>query len=162
ENNRTVGDMRRFIFCDDGFSEHQSDFIHTQRYPANLGYQKGKDFNITPVETYGILHFAAVNWRNMRIKQAWYRCLEHIRLPDQPTALINKYYDSRENKKNGCCLNSAPSWFAYPFFNRKAYEAPEQWREKEILSWFSHYGKDFFADLDIWDIDWGTGINNSK
>ncbi|MDZ4131253.1 MAG: glycosyltransferase, partial [Hydrogenophaga sp.] len=47
ENNRTVGDMRRFIFCDDGFSEHQSDFIHTQRYPANLGYQKGKDFNIT-------------------------------------------------------------------------------------------------------------------
>jgi len=94
----------------------------------------------------------------MRIKQAWYRCLEHIRMPEQQTALINKYYNNRINKKNGCFLQASQSWFAYPFFNPAAYKAPEQWRGKQILSWFSQYGKDFFADLDIWDIDWGAGV----
>ncbi|PKN03213.1 hypothetical protein CVU75_03410 [Candidatus Dependentiae bacterium HGW-Dependentiae-1] len=156
KNKKTSLELKHFIFCDDGISEYHSEFIHTHRYPTTLC--QGKEIGITPIETYGVLHFMAVNWRNMRIKQAWYRCLERIRVPEKSIELINRHYDFRESEQNRCCLHASQSWFAYPFFKPAAYEAPEQWREKQILSWFSQYGKDFFADLDIWDIDWGAGV----
>jgi glycosyltransferase involved in cell wall biosynthesis len=160
KDKRAFCDMRPFIFCDDGISEYRSNFIHTSRYPTTLC--AGKDIYIDPVETYGLLHFYAVNWRNLRIKEAWYRCLEHIRNPEKLIATLNKIYGVKETEDQRCCFNAAPSWFAYPFFDHRAYEAPEQWREKQILAWFTQYGMRFFADLDIWDIDWGAGLKTEK
>ncbi|PKN03214.1 hypothetical protein CVU75_03415 [Candidatus Dependentiae bacterium HGW-Dependentiae-1] len=153
---KTFCDIRPFIFCDDGESAYHSNFIHTSRYPSTLA--AGTISGIGDVEVYGVLHFQAVNWRNMRVRQAWYRCLEHIRTPEKDINLINRCYAASESDDNSAIFSCAASWFAYPFFDRKAYEAPEQWREKEILSWFTQYGMRFFADLDIWDIDWGAGV----
>jgi glycosyltransferase involved in cell wall biosynthesis len=156
---RIFCDIRPFIFCDDGVSEYRSNFIHTSRFPTTL--TEGKDITITPVETYGVLHFQAVNWRNMRVRQAWYRCIEHIRSPEKTVERINREYAAYESDNNCQLVSCSSAWFEYPFFDRTAYEAPEQWREKEILSWFTQYGMKFFADLDIWEIDWGAGVKKN-
>ena len=50
-------------------------FLHTPRLPENL---KGKTFKLEGYE-YGFMHFQFIDWENLLVKQAWYRCLEHIR-----------------------------------------------------------------------------------
>ena len=40
------------------------------------------------------------------------------------------------------------------FFDENVYYQPDTWREKQIEGWVAQYGKDFFKDLSIWDIDW--------
>lgn len=153
---KTFCDIRAFIFCDDNQSSYHSGFIHTSRVPTTL--TAGTISGIGDATVYGVLHFQAVNWRNMRVRQAWYRCLEHIRAPEKDVNPINLRYAASESDDNSTLNSSCTAWFEYSFFNRKAYEAPEQWREKQILAWFTQYGMRFFADLDIWDIDWGAGI----
>ena len=152
-----------FIFCDDGTCSYNSDFIHTSRTPGNL---TGSRKTISGY-TYGVLHFQFVNWRNLLLKQAWYRCLEHIKNPQKSIPAINNLYAQSKNEDALFCAPSPDYWFSgYSFFNAKAYEQPEQWREKELYEWFKKYGISYFKDLDIWDIDWDvqqvTSSNNNE
>ena len=156
-------DYKDCIFCDDGHCFYQSQFIHSSRTPKNLSgntRQLPKDTNM------GFLHFNFVNWRNVLIKKAWYRCLEHIRVPDWPVEKINRFYKgqsyslSTDDDDENVVLKSAfDTWFnAYDFFDQTVFEKPDLWRENQVLGWFEQYGKSFFKDLEIWNIDWGMGL----
>ncbi len=107
--------------------------------------------------TVGLLHFQFVNWGNLLAKQAWYRCLEKIRNPKVNVEQINRMYGESKIETELRLLPCPKVWFeGYPFFQREVYEKRVSWQKQEILKWFSQYGKDFFADLDIWDIDWSV------
>jgi len=145
-------------FCDDGRAEYRSEFIHTPRVPEELG---GKVIRWEGRER-GLLHFQFVNWRNLMIKQAWYRCLERIRSPQKNARQINARYALTKDE-TGLALAPAPSgWLeGYNFFDPGIFNYPDRWRERQVLGWFRQYGRDFFRDLDIWDLDWGSGLNGS-
>lgn len=146
------------IFCDDGQCFYSSEFIHTPRVPNNL---VGNSYTLEGYEA-GLLHFQFVNWRNLLIKQAWYRCLEHIREPGKPAADINKRYAPSKDE-NGLGLQQAPvSWFeGYLFFDHTVYDQPDEWRESQVQDWFEKYGESHFAELDIWDVTWGEGVKGA-
>ncbi|MFT3783341.1 MAG: FkbM family methyltransferase [Nibricoccus sp.] len=143
------------IFRDDGNCSHSSAFVHTPRVPGNLS---GRVYRI-PGYNHGLMHFQFINWRNLLVKQAWYRCLEHVRNPQKPVNAINeRYAPSKDETKLG--LRAAPaSWLAgYEFFDLTPFNEPEWWREKQVRAWFKEYGKEHFKDLDIWDIDWSGEV----
>ncbi|MGA2151678.1 MAG: glycosyltransferase [Geobacteraceae bacterium] len=147
------------IFADDGKCFYRSDFIHTSRIPPNLG---GKKYTIAGYR-YGLLHFQFVNWRNLLIKQAWYRCLERLRCPEKRAAVINELYAPSKNEENLVLATALPQWLeGYRFFDPSSYWEPETWRERQVLGWFSEKGRSCFADLDIWDIEWGQGVSREQ
>ena len=151
DNSVWSNNYKPFIFADDAQSVYCSDFIHTGRTPAGL---KGQQ-HIIRGYNYGVLHFQFVNWSNLLIKQAWYRCLERIRQPNKPCTDINQLYaPSKDETDLG--LREAPfKWFCdYEFFDASVFALPDQWRRQQILAWFGQYGQDYFRELDIWDIDW--------
>ncbi len=140
------------IFCDDRKCSYASAFIHTPRVPANLS---GRAYEL-PGYSHGLLHFQFVNWRNLLIKQAWYRCLERIRAPRKPSQAINALYaPSKDEAQLG--LQPVPAnWLSgYSFFTPSITAAPDLWREEQVQRWFKQYGRDHFRDLDIWDVEWG-------
>jgi len=149
-----TNNYKDFIFCDDGTACYNSEFIHTGRTPP----MKGKVFTYKGYQ-HGMLHFQFVNWRNLLIKQAWYRCLEKIRLPDKSDTAINQRYAPSKDEKDLGTLPSPSYWFdGYSFFDPTVCNRPEGWREKQMLGWFAEYGEDFFRGLDIWDVKWGAGV----
>jgi glycosyltransferase involved in cell wall biosynthesis len=138
------------IFCDNGVAYYPQGFIHGGALPRGLNgtYYPSKD------TSHFILHFQFVNWQNLLIKQAWYRCLEHIHNPKQSVQRLNEIYGKSKDENNIKFQQTCPEWFDYPFFDASIFYQPEQWRKKQVLAWFEQYGKEFFKDLDIWDIDW--------
>lgn len=105
--------------------------------------------------TAGLMHFQFVNWDNLLAKQAWYRCLEKIRNPKIDVDSINSKYGQSKDEKDIRCLECPKSWFeGYGFFDKNICEKNDSWQRKEIKFWFKKYGKDFFKDLDIWDVEW--------
>ena len=105
--------------------------------------------------TAGLMHFQFVNWNNLLSKQAWYRCLEKIRNPNIDVDNINSKYGQSKDEEDIRCLECPKSWFeGYGFFDKNVYEKNDSWQKKEVKSWFVKYGKDYFKDLDIWDVDW--------
>jgi glycosyltransferase involved in cell wall biosynthesis len=138
-------------FCDNGHARYKSEFIHTTRAPHSL-----QSKIIFTDADHGVVHFNFYNWRNLLIKQSWYRCLEHIRLPKKPITEINARYDYTKNTQGLTLAPTNPRWFAYSFFDPSPYQLPELWREQQVMGWFDDYGKEYFKDLDIWDIQWGT------
>ncbi len=148
-----------FVFADDGVSRYDEVFIHLDRMPSGLG---GKRYRLPGYE-YGVLHFQFVNWRQLLVKQAWYRCLERIHYPDKPAPAINELYaPSKDESQLG--LREAPrAWYdAYPFFNAERLRQSDTWREQQVLDWFQELGEAHFADLDIWDVDWGVGVGRDS
>ena len=150
DNSIWAWNYKPIIFCDDGFSQIDYELVHPNRVPTNAG----KKYKLTGYE-YGLLHFQFVKWRNLLVKQAWYRCLEKINLPDKSAEEINARYDPSKDEV-GLKTQPAPKeWFdKYTFWEPSIFDKPETWREKQILKWLEEYGKDFFADLNIWDINW--------
>jgi predicted O-methyltransferase YrrM len=147
-----------FIFCDDRTSGYADIKFHLGRTP-NANW---KSYRVPGYE-YGVMHFQFVNWRNLLIKQAWYRCLERINNPLKPVADINKLYAPSKNEDGLGVLHAPAKWFLnYRQFDAKIYERPEVWREKDVLKWIDEYGKGYFAELDIWDIDWGGSEKNAQ
>lgn len=150
---RTDGLLKEVIFCDDGKSSYQSGFIHTSRIPNNL--IDGKNLYIKPYFTYGLLHYQAVNWRNMEIRRAWYRCIIRVRKPEYTDAQVNASCACHEDENNITLAQCPAEWFdGYSFFNPAVYEANDIWREKQVITWLKTYGKGFFKGLDMWHIDW--------
>jgi len=144
-------ELKRFIFCDNGIASYPPRYIHSYRVPDNLN-ETTHDFG--NYYTYGVLHFQAVNWRNMRIRQAWYQCLERITRPYVDPKKIVRFYDKPISEQEQYFSASPSEWFAYDFFNPAVYYQADTWREQQIESWVQAYGIDFFKDLSIWDIDW--------
>lgn len=144
---------KAFAFCDDGHATYQSGFIHTQRVPKGLG---GKNI---PVVNYvhGVMHFQFVNWPNLQIKQAWYRCMERIRQPQRAAAEINKQYAPSEDE-SGLELREVPSdWLdGYSGLDASVFAARDDRRVREVLGWFREHRAVHFADLDIWRVDWAA------
>jgi FkbM family methyltransferase len=142
---------KAFAFCDDGHSAYQSGFIHTQRVPKGL---TGRNI---PVVNYvhGLLHFQFVNWPNLQIKQAWYRCMERTRPPRRSAAEINTQYAPSEDE-TGLELRDAPAdWLeGYVGLDAGVFAARDKRRVREVLAWFREHGVKCFADLDIWRVDW--------
>lgn len=146
-----TNNYKGFVFCDDGRCCYRSDFIHTSRLPGDLN---GHAYVIEGYEK-GLMHCQFINWRNMLVKQAWYRCLEHIRLPLKPVEVINALYAPSKDETGLCTVDCPTEWFeGYVFFDPSIFEKSECWRERQIIGWFAHYSKAYFEDLDIWDIDW--------
>ena len=142
--------LMTFIFCDNGTCSYQSDFIHTHRTPFPL-----KKIYTFSTYDFGLLHFQFVNWNNLLLKQAWYRCLEHIRNPNKSIAEINHSYGRSKDETQLNRLPSKEKWFNnYSFFDASVYEKPDNWRKQQVNEWFDELGKNYFEELDIWDVDW--------
>jgi len=155
DNSVWTNNYKDFIFCDDGKCSYSSEFIHTPRTPHT-----NKSIYTIAGYKHGMMHFQFVNWRNLLIKQAWYRCLERIRQPNKSTKAINDRYAPSKNEKGLGTKPSPTNWFeGYDFFDPTVCEQPEGWREQQVLGWFDQYGENYFAGLDIWDIDWDTNFN---
>ena len=149
-------EYKTIIFADNGIASYNSAFIHALPIPNGLN---GKKFQLKGYK-YGLLHFQFVNWRNLLIKQAWYRCLERIRYIHKTDHAINYTYAESKNERNLSLHSSRPEWFSgYDFFDSSIFDALELWREKMIIGWFNQYGKNHFKGLDIWDVNWGAGLN---
>ena len=150
-----TNNYKQIIFADDGKCYYGEGAFHVGKMPLNLN---GKLYTIEGYN-YGLLHFQFVNWRNLLVKQSWYRCLEHIRQPQKSIQEINSTYGLSKDETNLGLRLCPPEWFSgYPFFDEKIYDFPEQWREKQVLQWFKKYSYEYFSELDIWDIDWGNGL----
>lgn len=142
---------KTIIFADSPHAVYRSGFIHTAPIPYGL---QGKKLQFKGYEC-GLLHFQFVNWRNLLIKQAWYRCLERIRYVHKPIQEINARYAASKDERNIGRKPSNPAWFEnYDFFDVSIFEKPELWREAQIMEWFEKYGIHYFQGLDIWDINW--------
>jgi Flp pilus assembly protein TadD len=139
------------VFCDDGACQHSSAFVHTPRVPGNLA---GATYRLSGY-AHGLMHFQFVNWHNLLVKQAWYRCLERVRDPQKPAAAINQQYGQSTSEK-GIRLRVAPQeWLSgYPEFKMAPFMEREWWRERQVRKWFEERGSEQFMDLDIWDLDW--------
>ena len=142
---------KQFAFRDNWSSFYNGDFLHVSRIPTGL---KGKIHRIEGPR-YGVMHFQFVQWEKLLIKQAWYRCLERIRLPDKKAAEINRRYAHSKNESDLILKDALPEWFeGYKKFDAAIYKKSENWRKEQIIAWFSQYGEAYFKELDIWDVDW--------
>ena len=105
---------KSIAFADDGVGAYRSDFIHTARVPMDM---KGNVIRMDGL-SHGLMHFSFANWRNMLIKQAWYRCLERIHWPDKPMPIINRAYAPSKDE-TGLGLKDVPmEWYThYQDFN---------------------------------------------
>ncbi|NTW98827.1 MAG: glycosyltransferase, partial [Geobacteraceae bacterium] len=145
---------KEIIFCDDGVCSYSSDFIHTPRVPESL---HGQTYRLEGYDA-GLLHFQFVNWSNLLLKQAWYRCLERIREPGKPVSEINKRYAPSKDETDLGLKPVPVNWFdSYSFFDPAAYDQLDVWRKDQVLGWFRQYGREHFAGLDIWDVKWEEG-----
>ncbi len=144
---------KAFAFCDDGCATYRSGFIHTLRIPQGLG---GRTVSVVNY-VHGVLHFQFVDWPNLQIKQAWYRCLERIRQPKRAAAEINEQYAPSENEAGRQLRDVPADWFAGDAdLNAAVSAGRDERRVREVLEWFRTVGVARFAGLDIWRVDWAA------
>ena len=139
-------------FHDDGMCYYDSEFIHTSHSPQHriAGERFIRDNHV-------VLHFAFVNWQDVLIKFAWYKCLERVRLPQKSILQINREYASGTDETGAVLQAIDGAWVEnYGFFDPSVFQSNSSWRIKQIKAWFQEFGKDYFADLHIWNIDWDS------
>jgi len=159
DNSVWTWNYKEVIFCDDEKCSYASEFIHTPRIPTNLN---GKIYKIEGYKS-GLLHFQFVNWNNLLVKQAWYRCLERIMNPQKSISEINNCYAPSKDEKNLRLAPAPDDWLkGYPFFDQKIYDLPQTWNKEQIQDWLHTYGKEYFAGLDIWDVGWSAETNATR
>jgi glycosyltransferase involved in cell wall biosynthesis/Flp pilus assembly protein TadD len=146
-----TNNRKAFAFADDGSCSYSSEFIHTPRVPGNL---KGRAVTV-PGYGRGVLHFQFVHWPNLQIKQSWYRCMERVRFPERPATEINKRYAPSEDETNLQTRPVPPDWFqGHPPMDESSLRQTDERRVREVLHWFDTLGRQTFADLDVWRVDW--------
>jgi FkbM family methyltransferase len=151
DNSVWTWNYKDFAFCDDGVCSYAPGFLHEKRTPNDL---KGMRWVIQGYN-YGVLHFQFVNWENLLIKQAWYRCMERIHDPQRSVQQLNEQYGQSKDETNLGLLPAPVTWFeGYSFFDRSVFAQKELWRENDVMKWFATYGIEYFIGLDIWDISW--------
>ncbi len=133
-----------FIVCDDGKISYPDQFLSEQRTP-------GTNENINKLsEKLGVvLHFQFVNWHQVQLKQAWYRCNELIKGERNAKRINNTYSITLDNPQ--AKLSPVPEEWVKDIFLPK--ETPKSnWHLEKILAWFTEYGIEFFEPLQIWHI----------
>lgn len=144
-------ELKHIAFCDNGTATYPPRYLHSYRTPAELN---GRQVDLGNYVTHGLLHFQAVNWRNMLLRQAWYQCLDRIRKPYIDPQKIVKFYKNSVNESDLALALCPQEWFTYDFFDENVYYQPDTWREQQVEMWMREYGVEYFKDLDIWNIDW--------
>lgn len=139
-------------FCDDGVCSYSPRKLCESRTPDTL---TGKTWFIEGY-VYGLMHFQFVNFENLLRKQAWYRCQEHVLNKDRSFESINLEYCPSKDERDLRTLQAPKEWFNYynEFIDLSMLNQKETWREQEVMKWFSTYGIQAFAGLDIWDTGW--------
>ena len=142
-------ELKQFAFCDDGQARYADNYLHVKRVPKGM---KGNNIDFGRYATHGVLHFKEVDLRNLRIRQAWYQCLERINRPKVAPQKIAKHYTRLLDESNMVLADCPVYWFAYDFFDEMTCQQPDTWRRKQIGDWIDTYGYEYFKDLDIWEI----------
>ncbi|MFC1841810.1 glycosyltransferase family 2 protein [Candidatus Dependentiae bacterium] len=147
--------VKNFIICDDGKFQYPDQFftykgktykkcMHCPRTPTS------PDEKIVDLHSHHVLHFQGVNYKNMQIRTASYRCREHIKNPHILPEHINKNYARMTNEQNIKLRRTPKQWFdGYDFFDKTAFEKIDRWKVKQLCGWFQEYGRDFFEGLDL-------------
>lgn len=133
-----------FIVCDDGKIFYPDQFLSEQRTPGNNNKIKkiSDKFGV-------VLHFQFVNWHQVQLKQAWYRCNELIKGERNAKRINNTYSITLDNPK--AKLSPVPEEWVKDIILPK--EPPKiSWHLEKILSWFDEYGIEKFEPLQIWHI----------
>ncbi|MCX5925449.1 MAG: glycosyltransferase family 2 protein [Candidatus Dependentiae bacterium] len=164
--------LKEIAFCDDGVCSYAPNstyggpakIIHVHRVPLNIVYgTTGFARRIVDNDTLErvLLHFKYANLDAISIKKNWYMCLEFIRAQEKNNnafsnaTCINKVYGQKEfeclipddEKIELCPVFS--SWFAYKGIDFFCFTLLYSAHQKEIKRWFSSYGVDYFANLNL-------------
>ncbi len=137
------------IFRDDGRCLYRSNFIHTPRVPQNL---EGGASLFIDNDDIAIMHFEAVSLDNLKIKYAWYKCLQKVRNPAVPAKELNDFYRGLLDKTNIKLHKVKFEWLDYSFFLVRPFTAERITECNQIKKWFHQYGADYFADLDLFSV----------
>lgn len=136
----------RYIFCDSPLANYSQKWLHSSRIPDGL--TGNTNTTLLDSHEYVILHFTRFNWKNLKLKYAWYSFLERIRNPEKKVSDINaaynlSAYDTIEKAQ------ANPSWFKYyKCFDESAFNKPDLWRKRELKLWLALYGENYFSGLD--------------
>lgn len=132
-------------FCDDGVCYYEAGFIHASHSPQHrLAGEKWV------MDNHVVLHFAFVNWHEVAIKYAWYKCLERIRMPEKPIDAINYAYNSGTDENGMQLVRIDDEWLAgYDFFDAAIFDEFPLWRAHQIAQWIQEYGDEYFAGLGL-------------
>lgn len=157
------------IFCDDGASTLQANkkhsfcgFLHFGRFPSERSCQAKEKNVYEPSLDYAIMHLPYVNWRNVRIKQAWIMMLERIRLKDglynksfftiRIPKDVNDFYMTYQSlsDKNAHFAKPKSEWFAYDFFDKNIFlHRSVDKKLDDIKKWVNQYGLEYFSELSM-------------
>jgi glycosyltransferase involved in cell wall biosynthesis len=140
-------------FRDDGKLQYgalDATLDHNKRIP---GCQ-----DIKPIDQVKLLHFQFVVFERMRSKQRWYRALEVVELGREHAEATNYYYrvtrDERHVRLEPIKREWTSGWQDLGIDLESFEEAPLYWYDVEVLRYFKEQGPEFFAPVDLWDVDW--------
>jgi|SaaInlStandDraft_4_1057021.scaffolds.fasta_scaffold23998_2 glycosyltransferase involved in cell wall biosynthesis len=138
-----------FIFHDDKKSNYKLEHeLFINRTPLE---NASNNVSTVPIDMGAVLHFQFVPWIKTEIKQAWYRCLEHLKTPNQAFLINQKYSISLDNKM--VQLKEVPSaWTENMNIPEDLASISYTWQLDEIFKIFDHHNIQFFEPLQIWHI----------
>jgi glycosyltransferase involved in cell wall biosynthesis len=140
-----------FGFVDDG-SEHTGHKLHSTRLPVVDGAPQ------LTTEEVVMLHLNYLAVERSRSKHSWYQCWERLHFPKKRPVQIYRQYHPLEGIHSHEVQGVNRDWLAaYAQDDIKIpshfVTPPTRW-DREVLEWIRSYGRDRFAKLDIWDVDW--------
>jgi glycosyltransferase involved in cell wall biosynthesis len=105
-----------------------------------------------------ILHYQFMLFERMRAKQRWYRATEAYEMGASQAERINQYYVITRDERQALLEPIRPEWTAgwqargvdLENFSEK----PLYWYDIEVLRCFKEKGPDYFAAIDLWDVNW--------
>lgn len=137
---------KSFVFCDDKNIDFTYAFLGVSRTP-------GDPLNRVVIDRSegSVIHFQFLNTDRSEMKRAWYMCSEIIK-GDRSPQRINVTYDIQKTRDDIHTGALTPDInFELVDNSLSKYDYNQDWRFKEIISWFDKYGIGFFEPLDIWN-----------
>jgi hypothetical protein len=144
-------DYRPYGLIDDG-SDYTAEKIHALRVPV---HEQGSVVDLTSVT---VLHFQYTDWRRMQSKHRWYQCWERVNDPHRsPISIYRMYHHMDAIALEE--IHPIPQWWIDDFERmgidiRQVTRDPSYRWERKVLDYLAASGPEFFAKLDIWDVDW--------
>jgi glycosyltransferase involved in cell wall biosynthesis len=109
-------------------------------------------------ENVKILHYQFVLFDRMLAKQRWYRAIEAYESDTDQADRINQYYIITRDERQVILEPIRPEWTAgwqeRGIDLENFAEAPLYWYDVEVLRYFKEKGGDYFAAIDLWDVNW--------
>jgi glycosyltransferase involved in cell wall biosynthesis len=137
-----------FIFCDHPEYDFEQKFLSEARTPESTIPSDNIKININQG---AVLHFQFVFWQGFQIKQAWYRCLELIKKPQNAFNINQTYKITLDDKKTK--LSKMPdNWVKGIKMPLSESKIKTLSLLKEISARFNQYGILFFEPLQIWHV----------